>query len=67
MAKAGGWVYAANRAGDIAGAFLSSFALLPWVGVRGTALAAALLNMIAGGWRWLSAGDPMHSRLPARA
>jgi spermidine synthase len=49
VAKAGGWAYAANTAGGIAGALLSSFALLPWLGVRGTALAAALFNLIAAG------------------
>jgi spermidine synthase len=47
IAKAGGWVYAANTAGGIAGALLSSFAFLPWLGVRGTALAGALLNLSA--------------------
>src|SRR5271170_2246653 len=42
IAQTGGWVYAANTAGGIAGALLSSFSLLPWLGVRGTAFAAAL-------------------------
>src|ERR1700733_244885 len=49
VAKLGGWVYAANTAGGIAGALLSSFLLLPWLGVRGSALAAALFNLIAAG------------------
>jgi spermidine synthase len=49
VAKAGGWVYAANTAGGIAGALLSSFLLLPWLGVRGSALAAALFNLVAAG------------------
>jgi spermidine synthase len=49
IAKAGGWVYAANTAGGIAGALLSSFVFLPWLGVRGTALAAALFNLAAAG------------------
>jgi spermidine synthase len=49
VAKVGGWVYAANTAGGIAGALLSSFALLPWLGVRGTALAAAVFNLAAAG------------------
>jgi len=48
VAKGGGWVYAANTAGGIAGALLSSFVFLPWLGVRGTALAAAVFNMAAG-------------------
>lgn len=49
IARTGGWVYAANTAGGIAGALLSSFLLLPWLGVRGTAFAAAILNLIAAG------------------
>src|SRR5271170_1160804 len=49
VAKLGGWVYAANTAGGIAGALLSSFLLLPWLGVRGSALAAALFNLVAAG------------------
>ncbi|HMD22035.1 MAG TPA: fused MFS/spermidine synthase [Alloacidobacterium sp.] len=47
LAKAGGWVYAVNTAGGIAGALLSSFVFLPWLGVRGTALVAALFNLMA--------------------
>lgn len=49
IARTGGWVYAVNTAGGIAGALLSSFVLLPWLGVRGTAWAAALLNLAAAG------------------
>lgn len=48
VASVGGSFYAANTAGGIAGALLSSFVLLPWLGVRGTALAAAALNLMAG-------------------
>jgi len=47
FAKAGGSLYAINTAGGIAGALLSSFAFLPWFGVRGTAFAAAALNLIS--------------------
>ncbi len=47
IARAGGWVYAANTAGGIAGALLSSFVFLPWLGVRGTAWAAAVFNLMA--------------------
>jgi spermidine synthase len=46
-AKAGGGLYAINTAGGIAGALLSSFAFLPWFGVRGTALAAVGLNLVS--------------------
>jgi spermidine synthase len=49
VAKTGGWVYAANTAGGIVGALLSSFVLVPWLGVRGTALAAAVFNLVAAG------------------
>ena len=48
-AREGGLLYAANTAGGIVGALVSSFAFLPWFGVRGTALAAACLNVIAAG------------------
>jgi len=47
IAWTGGWVYAANTAGGIAGALLSSLVLLSWLGVHGTALAAAVCNLAA--------------------
>jgi spermidine synthase len=47
LATTGGAVYAANTAGGIAGALLSSFVFLPGFGVRGSAFAAALLNLVA--------------------
>jgi spermidine synthase len=47
LAGVGGAIYAANTAGGIAGALLSSFAFLPWLGVRGTAFAAGALNVSA--------------------
>ena len=47
IASIGGAFYAANTAGGIAGALLSSFAFLPRFGVRGTAFAAATLNLIS--------------------
>ncbi len=49
IARTGGWVYAANTAGAIAGALLSSFIFLPWLGVRGTSFAAAVFNLAAAG------------------
>lgn len=49
VAKAGGWAYAANTAGGIAGALLGSFVLMPRLGIRGTALVAALFNIAAAG------------------
>jgi spermidine synthase len=47
IASIGGAFYAANTAGGIAGALLCSFAFLPWFGVRGTAFAAATLNLVS--------------------
>lgn len=47
IAHVGGRFYAANTAGGIAGALLSSFVLLGWLGVRGTSLFAAALNLAA--------------------
>ena len=47
IAGIGGRFYAVNTAGGVAGALLSSFALLPWFGVAGTAVAAALLNLVS--------------------
>jgi spermidine synthase len=46
-ARIGGAFYATNTMGGIAGALLSSFAFLPWFGVRGTSFAAATLNLTA--------------------
>jgi spermidine synthase len=43
----GGRMYAANTAGAIAGALLAPFVLIPMLGVRGSALAAAALNLLA--------------------
>src|SRR5262245_53234237 len=43
----GGWLYAANTAGAIVGALLPPFLLIPLLGVRGSALAAATLNIAA--------------------
>ncbi|SAK45562.1 spermidine synthase [Caballeronia pedi] len=44
---AGGRLYAANTAGAITGALLPAFVLIPWLGVQGSALAAAGLNAVA--------------------
>src|SRR5262245_21664639 len=45
IGRAGGGLYAANTAGAIAGALLTPFALLPLLGVRGAAFAAAVANV----------------------
>ena len=47
VASAGGAFYAVNTAGGIVGALLSSFAFLPWFGIRGTAFAAGTLNLVS--------------------
>lgn len=44
----GGGLYAANTLGAIVGALLSSFVLIPVLGVRGSAFAAAALNVAVG-------------------
>jgi predicted membrane-bound spermidine synthase len=47
IAAAGGLLYAANTAGAIIGALLPPFLLIPTLGVRGSAIAAAALNIVA--------------------
>ncbi|MDI2595545.1 fused MFS/spermidine synthase [Pseudomonas sp. 681] len=47
LGKAGGQLYAANTAGAIAGTLLAGFVLIAALGVRGSALAAAMLNLLA--------------------
>jgi MFS family permease len=47
LGASGGRLYAANTAGAIAGALLTPFVLIPLLGVRGAALAAAVLNLTA--------------------
>ena len=45
VGRAGGGLYAANTAGAITGALVTPFVLLPLLGVRGTAVAAAAANV----------------------
>ncbi|HET6555384.1 MAG TPA: fused MFS/spermidine synthase [Dyella sp.] len=47
VARTGGRLYAANTAGAISGALLAPFLLLPAVGVQGSALMAAVVNLLA--------------------
>ncbi|MHC8320589.1 fused MFS/spermidine synthase [Pseudomonas sp. GB2N2] len=47
LGKAGGQLYAANTAGAIAGTLLAAFVMIATLGVRGSALAAAMLNLLA--------------------
>ncbi|WP_294331891.1 fused MFS/spermidine synthase [Pseudomonas sp.] len=56
-AKAGGQLYAANTAGAIIGTLLCAFVLLPRLGVTGSALAAAAMNLVAGALAWQMRGS----------
>ncbi|MBM7061820.1 fused MFS/spermidine synthase [Pseudomonas sp. UL073] len=47
LGAAGGRLYAANTAGAIIGALLTSFLLIPALGIQGSAYVAAALNMLA--------------------
>jgi spermidine synthase len=47
IGASGGRLYAANTAGAIVGALLAPFVLIPLLGVRGAALTAAALNLVA--------------------
>jgi spermidine synthase len=47
VAQISGFIYAANTAGAIAGALLSSFVLIPHLGIFGTALAVSAFNAVA--------------------
>ncbi|MEJ8859731.1 fused MFS/spermidine synthase [Variovorax robiniae] len=62
LAGAGARLYAANTFGAIVGTLLGAFVLIPWLGLRGSAWAAALLNLLAAaGAIWLA------GRVPAAA
>ena len=64
LGKAGGQLYAANTAGAIAGTLLAAFVLIATLGVRGSALAAAMLNLLAAaGALWFQ----RHRSLPSDA
>jgi spermidine synthase len=47
IGRASGNLYAANTAGAIAGALAATFLLVPILGIRGSAVAAAVLNFLA--------------------
>ena len=47
LSQAGGRLYAANTAGAIVGTLLTAFVLIAQFGVRGSALVAALFNLVA--------------------
>jgi spermidine synthase len=64
---AGGRLYAANTAGAILGALATPFFLIPRFGVRGSSIAAALLNLLAASLALglLRARRPHVARAPA--
>ncbi|MFJ4193442.1 fused MFS/spermidine synthase [Pseudomonas sp. NPDC089534] len=65
--KAGGQLYAANTLGAIAGTLLAAFVLIASLGVRGSALAAAMLNLLAAaGALWWLRRCPVPDEMPAK-
>lgn len=67
LGKAGGHLYAANTAGAIAGTLLAAFVLIATLGVRGSALAAAMLNLLAAaGALWFQRQRPLSVETPTR-
>ncbi|WP_223525492.1 fused MFS/spermidine synthase [Pseudomonas sp. A-B-26] len=67
LGKAGGQLYAANTAGAIAGTLLAAFVLIATLGVRGSALAAAMLNLLAAaGALWFQRQRPAVVQEPTR-
>ncbi|MDD1979095.1 fused MFS/spermidine synthase [Pseudomonas tussilaginis] len=67
LAEAGGRLYAANTAGAIAGTLLAAFVLLPQVGVTGSALVAASLNVLAAAGAWIARRRDEHTPLNVQA
>ncbi|PZX48532.1 fused MFS/spermidine synthase [Algoriphagus chordae] len=59
LGYAGGLLYAANTAGAIAGALLTSFVLIPAFGVFGSSVFAAILNLAAGVGAFLLVGKDL--------
>ncbi len=51
----GGFLYAANTFGAVAGALLAGFALIRWLGVNGTLFAAGIVNIAVGAAAWYAA------------
>ncbi|MBB6095224.1 putative membrane-bound spermidine synthase [Povalibacter uvarum] len=66
LARVGGVLYAANTAGAIVGTLFTVFAFIPAFGIRGSAVAAAMLNVAAAaGALWLAHREKAHSPAPA--
>lgn len=68
IGASGGTLYAANTAGGIVGALLVPFALVPALGVQGSARGAAALNLVLGALAlaWSHRPAPAIAARPAR-
>ncbi|CAI8784794.1 spermidine synthase [Pseudomonas sp. IT-347P] len=65
--KAGGQLYAANTLGAIVGTLLAAFVLVATLGVRGSALFAAMLNLLAAvGALWFARQYPAPLAAPVK-
>ncbi len=70
IAVGGGWMYAANTAGAIIGALVSSFFFIPLFGIQGSALLAAGIGMLAaagGFWLDRSASNQPRAEQPSNS
>ena len=59
--------YLLNTLGGAAGILLAGFVLFAWVGLPGTLIVAALLNLVAAGLAWSERSVDPESARPARA
>ena len=61
LGAAAGGLYAANTLGAVLGSLATALVLLPWLGVRRSTVAAALLNLAAAGlaWAWARRAEPV--------
>lgn len=65
--RAGGQLYAANTLGAIVGTLLAAFVLIASLGVRGSALFAAMLNLLAAaGALWFARQHPAAVTAPIK-
>jgi spermidine synthase len=61
LETAGGWLYAANTTGAIAGTLLTAFLFIPLVGVFGSSLLAGTINLLVALGAWsLSRNSPVN-------
>jgi spermidine synthase len=56
VAREGGLLYAVNTLGGVVGALATSFVLIPSLGIKGAAIAAATMNLAAGVLVWTVVG-----------